>query len=319
MTSTDSPAPIPAEPQRVDAPLTRAAIFLVVTMNDADVAAATVRDTLGGLDDLVKTVAFRDMHASLTCTAAIGHDVFERVTGHVPPADLHPFVPVHGARHTAPATPGDLLFHIRADFTDLCFEFEKLLLAELGAAVTVVDETFGFRYFDARDLLGFVDGTANPVGPGLRTATLVGEEDPDFEGGSYVVVQRYTHEIDAWQGLTVEQQEAIIGRRKFDNVELPDAEGPAQKSHKTLSTITDAAGEHDIVRDNMPFGHPGRGEFGTYFIGYSRHLWVIEKMLERMYIGDPPGTHDRILDFSTPRTGTTFFAPSATFLAALAD
>jgi putative iron-dependent peroxidase len=319
MTSTDSPAPIPAEPQRVDAPLTRAAVFLVVTMNDADVAAATVRDTLGGLDDLVKTVAFRDMHASLTCTAAIGHDVFERVTGHVPPADLHPFVPVHGARHTAPATPGDLLFHIRADFTDLCFEFEKLLLAELGAAVTVVEETFGFRYFDARDLLGFVDGTANPVGSGLRTATLVGEEDPDFEGGSYVVVQRYTHEIDAWQGLTVEQQEAIIGRRKFDNVELPDAEGPTQKSHKTLSTITDAAGEHDIVRDNMPFGHPGRGEFGTYFIGYSRHLWVIEKMLERMYLGDPPGTHDRILDYSTPRTGTTFFAPSATFLAALAD
>jgi putative iron-dependent peroxidase len=221
--------------------------------------------------------------------------------------------------HTAPATPGDLLFHIRADFTDLCFEFEKLLLAELGTAVTVVDETFGFRYFDARDLLGFVDGTANPVGPDLPAATLVGDEDPEFAGGSYVVVQRYTHDLDAWQGLTVEQQEAVIGRRKFDNVELPDAEGPAQKSHKTLSTITDAAGEHDIVRDNMPFGRPGQGEFGTYFIGYSRHLWVIERMLERMFIGDPPGRHDRILDFSTPRTGTTFFAPSATFLAALAD
>ncbi|MFT4109421.1 Dyp-type peroxidase [Propionicimonas sp.] len=319
MASTDSPSPLPAEPQRIDVPLTRSAVFLVVTVNDGAQAAAAVRDTLAGLDDLVKTVAFRDMHASLTCTAAIGHAAFERVTGHAPPADLHPFVPVVGDRHTAPATPGDLLFHIRADFTDLCFEFERLLLAGLGDAVTVVEETFGFRYFDARDLLGFVDGTANPVGPALPATILVGDEDAEFAGGSYVVVQRYTHDLGAWQALSTEQQEAIIGRRKFDNVELPDAEGPAQKSHKTLSTITDEAGEHDIVRDNMPFGRPGHGEFGTYFIGYSRHLWVIEKMLERMFVGDPPGSHDRILDFSVPRTGTTFFAPSGTFLAALGD
>ncbi len=101
-------------------------------------------------------------------------------------------------------------------------------------------------------------------------------------------------------------------------MELDDAvEG--QKSHKTLGTITDEQGEHDILRDNMPFGRPGSAEFGTYFIGYSRYLWVIERMLERMFIGDPPGLHDRLLDFSAVQTGCTFFAPSAMMLSTLEE
>jgi putative iron-dependent peroxidase len=130
------------------------------------------------------------------------------------------------------------------------------------------------------------------------------------------VVQKYVHDLDAWNRLSTEEQEAIIGRKKADNVELDDAVD-GQKAHKTLATIEDADGEHDILRDNMPFGTPGRGEFGTYFIGYARHLWVIERMLQRMFVGDPPGLHDRLLDFSTPLTGSTFFAPSAELLAGL--
>lgn len=304
----------PPTPQAVDAPLTRAATFLVVRV--ADNGAPTLRATLAGLGGLVKTVAFRDQRASLTCTVGIGADIWPTLIGGDLPAELHPFREVTGATHHAPSTPGDLIFHIRADWTDLCFEFERLLLAELGEAVSVVDETRGFRYFDARDLLGFVDGTANPVVP---AATLVGEEDAAFAGGSYLVGQKYLHALDAWQQLSTETQETIIGRTKPDNVELPDSTS-GQKSHKTLATVTDDHGvEHDIVRDNMPFGSPGAQEFGTYFLGYSRHLWVIEKMLERMFIGDPPGDHDRLLDFSTPRTGYTFFAPSADFLGALGD
>ena len=302
--------------QPVDAPLTDAAIFLVLVLADGEAATSTAREVLSGLDDLVKTVGFRDPRSRFSCTAGIGARVWTRLTGKPLPAELHPFREIAGAKHTAIATPGDLLFHIRADRQDLCFEFERLLLDSLGAVTSVADEVFGFRYFDARDLLGFVDGTANPVGPDLPEATLVGEEDASFAGGSYVVVQKYLHSLTAWESLATEQQEAVIGRRKIDNLELPDAT-TGQKSHKTLNTIEDDAGEHDILRDNMPFGRPGSDEFGTYFIGYTRHLWVLERMLERMYIGDPPGLHDRILDFSTPRTGTTFFAPSATLLAEL--
>jgi putative iron-dependent peroxidase len=187
----------------------------------------------------------------------------------------------------------------------------------LGDAVEVVDETVGFRYFDARDLLGFVDGTANPVGPAVPTSVLVAEEDSSAAGGSYIVVQKYVHDLKGWGALKTEGQEAVIGRTKLDNIELDDATS-GQRSHKTLTTIEDENGdEHGILRDNMPFGSPGSGEFGTYFIGYSRRLWVIERMMERMFTGDPPGKHDRILDFSKPLTGTTFFAPSADLLASL--
>lgn len=304
---------VPIAPQSVDAPLTGSAVFLVVTLTDTPDAFATVRAALADLSGLMKTVGFRDLDAALACTVGIGARVWPQLTGRPLPAELHPFPPVRGAVHEAPSTPGDLLFHIRSNRRDLCFEFERLLLEEFGSAVDVVDETEGFRYFDVRDLLGFVDGTANPVGSDLPDSTLVGDEDPAGTGGSYVVVQKYTHPLDKWNALTTEQQEAIIGRRKFDGVELDDVQ-TGQKAHKTLATIVDDEGvEHDILRDNMPFGSPAT-EMGTYFIGYSRRLSVIEKMLERMFIGDPPGLHDRLLDFSTPVTGSTFFVPSAEVL-----
>ena len=318
MTTTDPTRRVPIEPQSVDAPLTESAIFLVLTVADGPDARATVRSTLGSVADISKNVAFRDLRASLSCTVGIGSDIWDAVTGLPRPRELHPFSPVVGAHHTAVATPGDLLFHIRSDRRDLCFELERQLLDVLGDAVQVADETVGFRYFDNRDLLGFVDGTANPVGLALPAATIVGEEDPQVAGGAYVVVQKYVHPLDAWQRLTTEQQEAIIGRRKADDIELDDVVD-GQKAHKTLATIVDDDGEHDILRDNMPFASPGAGVYGTYFIGYSRRLAVIETMLQRMFIGDPPGLHDRLLDFSTPLTGSAFFAPSADLLASLGD
>lgn len=303
-------------PQSVDSLLTQSAVFLVVVVGADDQDSASVRDVIAGLEDLVKTVGFRDTSAQLSCTVGVGSRVWPTIFSRAQPAELHPFRPFHGAKHAAVATAGDLLFHIRSEREDLCFEFERLLLESLGTSVEVVDEVSGFRYFDSRDLLGFVDGTANPVGPDLPNSTLVGDEDPEFAGGSYVVVQKYLHNLANWQRLTTEQQETIIGRTKADNVELDDADS-GQKSHKTLATIEDELGEHDILRDNMPFGRPGASEFGTYFIGYTRRLWVIEKMLERMFVGDSPGLHDRILDYSTPLTGTTFFAPTATMLSEL--
>ena len=316
--STSSSRRVPIESQKVDAPLTSSATFLVLQIADGADAASTARDAIAGIDDLVKNVGFRDLDAMLSCTVGIGAAAWPRLTARRVPAELHPFAPVVGPVHTAPGTPGDLLFHIRANRQDLVFEFERQLLDVLGDAVTVVDETSGFRYFDVRDLLGFVDGTANPVGNAVAESTLVGAEDGDHVGGSYVVVQRYLHDLGQWQALTTEQQEAVIGRKKADNVELDDA-AVGQKSHKTLATIVVDGVEHDILRDNMPFGSPGSSSFGTYFIGYSRYLWVIEKMLENMFIGDPPGAYDRLLDFSRATTGSTFFAPSADFLSGLAD
>ena len=308
---------VPIDAQSVDAPLSRAAVFLVLSVISEPAAVAKVCSVLGGLDDLVKTVGFRDLSGRLSCIAGIGCDLWDRLRLDRRPQELRPFAPITGAVHAAPSTPGDLLFHIRSERPDMCFEFERILLDSLGAGVTVVDEVSGFRYFDARDLLGFVDGTANPTGLELPSAALVGNEDSDFIGGSYVVVQKYLHDLSAWARIPTQLQEEIIGRTKIDNVEIDDDDAP-RKSHKSLATIVAADGkEYDILRDNMPFARPGRQEFGTYFIGYSRYLWVIERMLQRMYVGDPPGAYDRLLDFSTPHTGTTFFAPARSTLQTL--
>lgn len=304
------------QPQAIDAPLTQCATFLVLSLKNGKEHVNTVRSAIAGMSGLVKNVGFRDLDSKLACTVGIGSDVWDRLTEIPRPSELHSFPAVHGHTHTAVSTPGDLLFHIRSQRRDINFEFERQLFDSLGDSVEVIDETVGFRYFDVRDLLGFVDGTANPTQPDLAESTLITKQDDQAAvGGSYIVVQKYVHDLAAWRKLSTEQQESIIGRTKLDNVELDDVES-GQKAHKTLATIEDEQGvEHDILRDNMPFGSPGSGEFGTYFIGYSRKLWVIEKMLERMFVGEPPGLHDRILNFSTPLTGTTFFAPSATVLA----
>ncbi|MDI3385018.1 Dyp-type peroxidase [Streptomyces sp. B-S-A8] len=301
-----------AAAQPVITPPARAAVFLVATVNPG--GEDTVRETLQGLAGLIRSVSFREAAAGLACVAGVGSAAWDRLAGDPRPRELHPFEELRGPRHRAPATSGDLLFHVRARRLDLCFELARLIVDALGDAVTVVDEVHGFGYFDARDLLGFVDGSENPTGGAARDAVYIGDEDPPFRGGSYVIVQKYLHDMAAWNALGVEEQERVIGRRKTDNVELPDDVQPAD-SHVALNTIVDADGtERKIVRENMPFGQVGRGEFGTYFIGYGRTPDVTERMLRNMFIGEPPGNTDRILEFSTAVTGGLFFVPSAELL-----
>jgi putative iron-dependent peroxidase len=258
-------------------------------------------------------VEFRDLEAGLSCVMGIGSGAWDQLFGDPRPAELHPFQELRAGSRHAVSTPGDLLFHIRAKRMDLCFEMATQIMVRLGDAVSVVDEVHGFRYFDDRDLLGFVDGTENPRGEAVIDAALIGEEDAAFAGGSYVIVQKYLHDLNRWNALSTETQERIIGRTKLSDIELDDSIKPAS-AHNALTTITENGKEIQIVRDNMPFGRVGTGEFGTYFIGYCRTPRVTEQMIENMFVGRPPGNYDRLLDFSRAVTGTLFFVPSATFL-----
>jgi putative iron-dependent peroxidase len=264
-------------------------------------------------------VGFRIPDGELECVVGIGSALYDRLFAGPRPQALHEFEALTGDRHVAPSTPGDVLFHLRARRMDLCFELAAQLLSRLRGAVRVVDEVHGFKYFDERDLLGFVDGTENPTGPDAIEFALIGDEDAAFTGGSYVIVQKYLHDLAAWDALSVEDQEQAIGRSKLSDIEMPDDTKPPN-SHLALNTIEDEHGnERKIVRDNMPFGRVGSDEFGTYFIGYSADPGVTEHMLRNMFIGDPPGTTDRILDFSTAVTGALFFVPSLDFLDELPD
>jgi porphyrinogen peroxidase len=301
-----------SEPQAVLTPPTEAAIFLVLTVRSG--CEDEIRALLADVSGLRRSVGFRIPEAGLGCVVGIGSALWDRLFGEPRPADLHPFAEVAGGRHAAVATPGDLLFHIRAHRADLCFELAQRLTARTTGCAEVVDEVHGFRSFDERDMLGFVDGTENPEGAEAESAVVIGAEDPEFAGGTYVVVQKYLHDLAGWDALSVEEQERMIGRTKLSDLELADDVKPSN-SHVALNTIVDSDGtQRQIARFNMPFGRVGPGEFGTYFIGYARRPDVIEQMLTNMFVGNPPGNYDAILDFSTAVTGSLFFAPSARFL-----
>src|SRR5690242_14027422 len=250
--------------QPVSAPLTRAAVFLVVTINPGSDNRAAVRAFCADLAGLIRAVEFRDLEAGLSCVMGIGSDAWDRLFGEPRPAELHPFREIQAGPRHAVSTPGDLLFHIRAKRMDLCFEMAAQIMARLANAVSAVDEVHGFRYFDDRDLLGFVDGTENPRGAAVIEAAVIGEEDVKFAGGSYVVVQKYVHDLDSWNRLSTEVQERIIGRSKMSDIELDDSVKPTS-AHNALTSISENGKDLQIVRDNMPFGRVGSGEFGTYF------------------------------------------------------
>lgn len=320
-------------PQRVLTPPSPHAIFLVLTVRPGSEQAA--KDFLGEIGGLTRTVGFRSREADLSCVTGIGAELWDRMFTAPRPPGLHPFIEQRGDVHTAPSTPGDLFFHIRARRMDMCFELARLIGDALAGAVDVADEVHGFRYFDERDILGFVDGTENPEDQDAVDAVFLQPEDftddlddlaeagPDvadaaswggYAGSTYVIVQKYTHDMSGWDGLSVEEQEAAFGRHKLSDVEFAE-EDKAPNSHLVLNSIEDEDGnDREVVRDNMVFGSVGSGEYGTYFIAYAADVTTTEQMLENMFIGDPVGTYDRILDFSTAQTGSLFFVPSQDFL-----
>ncbi|MGC4933234.1 Dyp-type peroxidase [Gordonia sp. DT30] len=300
-------------PQTILTRKTKHAVFLVMTINEGGEAA--VRDFLAVLGSRINSVSSRAPEEALSGIVSIGSEAWDRLFDGARPRSLRPFVVYPGEVHTAPATPADLLLHVKSDQTDLCWELARLAMDDLGAAVTVVDEVHGFRYFDLRDLIGFVDGSENPDGQAAIDAITVGDEDPAFAGGSYVAIQRYVTDLESWNAIGVTEQEKAIGRTKLDNVEMSDDVKPAN-SHIALNVVEDADGEEiEVVRDNMPYGNvSGTGETGTFYIVYSSGPDVTEEMLRKMFIGDPPGNYDRLLDFTTAVTGSQFFTPTVDFL-----
>ncbi|MBZ0253447.1 MAG: Dyp-type peroxidase, partial [Candidatus Methylomirabilis sp.] len=215
---------------------------------------------------------------------------------------------------SAPATGGDLLLHIHSNRPDLNFELAMRARRALGPAARVLDEVHGFRYLDARDLTGFIDGTENPKGAERAEVALVGKEDAAFAGGSFVIAQRYVHDLAKFGKASLAEQEGTIGRRKKDSVELSDKKKPAS-AHIARVVIEEDGEELEIVRHSFPYGTTS--EHGLFFIAYNKTLDTFEKMLRRMFGVSGDGLHDRLMDFTRAVSGGFFFAPSLETLAKL--
>jgi porphyrinogen peroxidase len=287
------------------------AIFMVwnfkngVAVSDSFKSVCALVINLNNSDD----VRFPDTGAS--CVMGIGYDAWHQL--HLPsplPKELENFEPIAGEKHTAVSTRGDLHFHIRGSSSSICYDMAAAISDILGPVAVSVEEVHGFRYWDGRSILGFVDGTENPHGKDRAYFGLIGNDDPVYKGGSYLFVQKYIHDLNAFKALTVEEQEKVFGRRKWNDVEMPDDVKPAN-SHSAVANVGD---DFKIIRDNLPFGNMSTNEMGTYFIAYASTFSTVKKMLNNMFVGSPKGNYDRLLDFSTPKTGSLFFVPSATFL-----
>jgi len=226
------------------------------------------------------------------------------------PCELIDFPTLGDGEVVAPSTEVDVLIHCHSNRHDLHFYLLRKLMESVSESVEVVDETYGYRYLDSRDLTDFVDGTENPKAEQRQQVAMVAEGE--FAGGSYVMVQRFVHNLPAWNRLNVSAQEKVIGRTKLDSIELDDV--PAA-SHVGRVDIKQEGKGLKIVRHSLPYGSVS-GEHGLLFIAYCHTLHNFTAMLESMY-GVTDGKTDQLLRFTRAVTGAYFFAPSATMLQAL--
>lgn len=289
-------------------------IFMVWNFKkEADQAAITdaFQQVCARVINLNNSAQTRYPNTRSSVVMGIGYEAWQQLELPTPlPKEFSPFTPIAGKTHTAVATRGDLHFHIRSDEFSFCIDTAGILSDLLGAVADCVEEVHGFRYWDGRSILGFVDGTENPQGDKRAFFGMIGEDDPNYQGGSYLFVQKYIHDMNAWRALPVSEQEKVIGRSKTDDIEMDDDEKPSN-AHSALANIGD---DKKVIRDNMPFGNIATNEMGTYFIAYASSFATVRQMLENMFIGVPEGNHDRILDFSTAKTGTLFFVPTLDML-----
>ncbi|MEQ5208311.1 Dyp-type peroxidase [Proteus sp. fly-1067] len=292
------------------------AYFLVFNLIHSPENREILIDLCNNFSGLIRSMRTRFPELETSCVMGFGTNAWATLfPNQAKPKELNTFKEIKGDTYTAVSTSGDLFFHIRALKVSACYELASIISQKLKNIVTPVDEVHGFRYFDGRSIIGFVDGTENPEYEDERASyAVIGDEDPEFSGGSYAFVQKYIHDMEAWEKQSLIEQEKVIGRHKFNDVELTDEE-KEPGSHNVVTNIQDENGDDlKIVRANMPFSNPSKNEYGTYFIGYARYFSTTRRMLENMFAGTPEGHTDKLLKFSTPITGTLFFVPSPEFL-----
>jgi len=290
------------------------AIFITFNLKRTTGDTAKIRQVLADLPDLETEYRQRYVEADLHLLVAVGSEYWDTYSPSQRPAELAGFPTMSAAGEYAPATPVDLLLHIRSERHDLNYDLASRVSALLGDSAQLVEEVHGFRYLDSRDLTGFVDGTENPEGDHRAEVAVIGDEDSGFAGGSYIHLQRYEHDLEAWNRIKLEQQEDIIGRTKQNNIEYASAEKPLF-SHTKRTSLKDAQGRSiEILRHSMPYGDQTRR--GLLFASYGRSPQPFTQMLESMIKGDGEGHTDHLLKYTRAVTGQAFFAPSVTFLKA---
>ena len=263
------------------------------------------------LPTLINNIKQQHNADSLFASLAFGSDYWELIYSKGKPQHLKPFSQLGEGELCAPATGGDLFLHIHSDRKDMTYVLATAFLKSIKDDVTVLEEVEGFHYLDDRDLTGFIDGTENPEGDERAEVALI-DDDGDFNGGSYVLAQRYVHNLPKWEKVDDKEQEGIIGRTKPDSVELDDDVMP-ETSHVSRVVIEEDGEELEIVRHSLPYGKAS-GDSGLFFLAYSKDNTILEKMLANMFGTSGDELHDHLMNYTTAKSSAYFFAPSVEML-----
>jgi putative iron-dependent peroxidase len=286
------------------------ALFLMFNVIDED--EQVIRVKLARILDLFTHFDEEHYEAMVSGVVAIGSNYWMELYPGLIPQELAPFPDMQCEDRSAPVAPCDLFLQIRADRADICHAIGIEIFALLQPHVELIEEVHGFRYLDGRDLTGFVDGTENPRGLRKLDVAIVGDDDPDFVGGSYIHIQRYRHNLAKWQVLPVSKQEGVIGRTKADNVEFASEDKQAFAHIKRTSVKDEQGQSMEMLRQSMPYGD--MTVQGLYFMSCAKSPKPFTRMLRSMIVGDENGVYDKLLDYTTAETGAAFFAPSINFI-----
>ena len=263
---------------------------------------------------IIRSLRIRNGDGYLKASFGISNEAWDYLFPNAPkPKELETYKTISGPKYSMPASKGDLFFHIRADSEAYVYEAMSQFRRFLEDITTVVDETKGFRYFEGRAIIGFIDGTEAPQVEDADDYAIIGDEDPFFENGSYAFAQKWKHNMDFWNHMKTEEQEKAVGREKFTDLEL-EYEDTFKNAHSVASKAEIDGEEQKIVRMNVPYSDPAQNNTGTYFIGYARHWKVTKMMLQNMV-----DKSDFLLTFSDILSGQLFFIPSRDMLDKIAD
>lgn len=290
--------------------------FTVLELNrqDQQKEQAAIQEFVDRFQAITRSLRIRDNKGNLKVALGFSNNAWDYLFPDAPkPKELETYQTLTGPKYQMPASKGDLFLHIRANDEAAVYEFMSQAMLFLRDITTVVDETKGFRYFEGRAIIGFIDGTENPQVEDAAGYAIIGDEDPYFENCSYAFAQKWRHQMDIWNKLTTETQEKAVGRKKFSDLELDDGE-KFSNAHNVASQAKINGVEQKIVRMNVPYSDPASGNTGTYFIGYSRYWKVTKTMLQNML-----DKNDYLLSFSDILSGQLFFIPSRPLLDKIAD
>ena len=210
-----------------------------------------------------------------------------------------------GDVHVAPSTQRDVWVWVHGNSTDLVIDVARQVHSALSTVCVVDLDLGGFVYHDSRDMTGFIDGTANPFPDDAPREAVVGDDSPGA-GSSLAVTLRFTHALKQFAELSMPEQQNVIGRAKPDSAKL---ESKPADSHIARAEVADESGEELMVyRRSVPWATAG--EQGLMFVSFGADTLRHDMQMRQMYGMVDDAIVDRLLDFTTPDTGSFWRCPS---------